>query len=407
MFLPPDALRPRIAPTERCARAGVAVRPTRRRCRSCAASCTIRRRGGWAASPGTRGCSARRPICRASAACCSTAARLGAARILSPATVARMTSPATPPGMRDVRGLGWDIDSSYSSNRGELFPLGSFGHTGFTGTSLWLDPATKSYVVFLSNRVHPDGKGDVTPLRARVATIAAAALLSPRRRRARHCWPRDRARDARRRQRSSRSRAPAPTVLDRHRRARGRELRAAARQARRPADESDRAVARRRQHDRSARARARRDAGRAVQPGARHPRRARRPRRRRRATRRPACRFTRSTASTRRPTAAMLDGSTRIVVDLQDVGARFYTYPTTIAYVLEEAAKRQAAGLRARPARTRSTAFDVEGPAQDAGGSRLHRLPADADPPRPDDRRAGAAVQRREGASARISRSCR
>ena len=84
--------------------------------------------------------------------------------------------------LRDVRGLGWDIDSSYSANRGELFPIGSFGHTGFTGTSLWLDPATKSYVVFLSNRVHPDGKGDVTALRGKVATVAAAALMYCRRR---------------------------------------------------------------------------------------------------------------------------------------------------------------------------------------------------------------------------------
>src|SRR5262249_22021976 len=83
-----------------------------------------------------------------------------------------------PPEMRAVRGLGWDIDSSYSSNRGELFPIGSYGHTGFTGTSLWLDPTTKSYVIFLSNRVHPDGKGDVTALRGKVATVAAAALIS-------------------------------------------------------------------------------------------------------------------------------------------------------------------------------------------------------------------------------------
>ena len=88
-----------------------------------------------------------------------------------------MTSPATPVSMSDVRGLGWDIDSMYSANRGELFPIGSYGHTGFTGTSLWLDPSSQSYVIFLSNRVHPDGKGDVTPLRGRVATVAAAALL--------------------------------------------------------------------------------------------------------------------------------------------------------------------------------------------------------------------------------------
>ena len=80
-------------------------------------------------------------------------------RILSPLTVAKMTTPATPGDERNVRGLGWDIDSSFSSNRGELLPIGSFGHTGFTGTSLWIDPATGMFVVFLSNRVHPDGKG--------------------------------------------------------------------------------------------------------------------------------------------------------------------------------------------------------------------------------------------------------
>ena len=76
-----------------------------------------------------------------------------------------------------MRGFGWDMDSSYSANRGELLPLGSFGHTGFTGTSIWIDPATRVFVIFLSNRVHPDGRGDVTPLRARVGTIVASALL--------------------------------------------------------------------------------------------------------------------------------------------------------------------------------------------------------------------------------------
>jgi CubicO group peptidase (beta-lactamase class C family) len=88
-----------------------------------------------------------------------------------------MTAPASPPGHRDQRALGWDIDSSFSSNRGELLPIGSFGHTGFTGTSIWIDPATQIFIVFLSNRVHPDGKGDVTPLRAKVATAVAAALV--------------------------------------------------------------------------------------------------------------------------------------------------------------------------------------------------------------------------------------
>ena len=102
---------------------------------------------------------------------------LDGARVLSPLTVARMTSRATPPVMSANRGLGWDIDTTFSSNRGELFPIGSFGHTGFTGTSLWIDPASGMYVVFLSSRLYPDGVGDVTPLRARVSTAAAGALV--------------------------------------------------------------------------------------------------------------------------------------------------------------------------------------------------------------------------------------
>src|SRR4029079_9255603 len=65
---------------------------------------------------------------------------------------------------------------SFSSNRGELFPLGSFGHTGFTGTSIWIDRVSQTFVGLLSNRVHPDGKGDVTPLRAKIATVVASAI---------------------------------------------------------------------------------------------------------------------------------------------------------------------------------------------------------------------------------------
>jgi uncharacterized protein YbbC (DUF1343 family)/CubicO group peptidase (beta-lactamase class C family) len=97
-------------------------------------------------------------------------------RVLSPLTVAEMTRPRLVAASGATRGLGWDINSSYSTNRGELFPLGSFGHTGFTGTSIWIDPASEMFVVFLSNRVHPDGKGDVGPLRGRVASIAAGSI---------------------------------------------------------------------------------------------------------------------------------------------------------------------------------------------------------------------------------------
>jgi CubicO group peptidase (beta-lactamase class C family) len=58
--------------------------------------------------------------------------------------------------------LGWDIDSGFSSPRGQHFPLGSYGHTGFTGTAFWIDPFSKTFFIFLSNRVHPDGKGSVS-----------------------------------------------------------------------------------------------------------------------------------------------------------------------------------------------------------------------------------------------------
>ena len=100
----------------------------------------------------------------------------GGVRILSPLTVAEMTRPRLVSPTGSTRGLGWDINTSYSTNRGELFPLGSFGHTGFTGTSIWIDPSSQMFVVFLSNRVHPDGKGDVGPLRGRVASIVAGSI---------------------------------------------------------------------------------------------------------------------------------------------------------------------------------------------------------------------------------------
>src|SRR5256884_344055 len=98
-------------------------------------------------------------------------------RILSPLTIATMTQPHAVSESGAARGLGWDMASSFSTNRGDLFPLGSFGHTGFTGTSIWIDPASDSFVIFLSNRVHPDGKGDVGPLRGRVASIVASSII--------------------------------------------------------------------------------------------------------------------------------------------------------------------------------------------------------------------------------------
>ncbi len=101
----------------------------------------------------------------------------GGRRILSPATIRLMTTPRPVPG--GLRALGWDVQTSYSSNRGELFPVGSFGHTGFTGTSIWIDPSSQTAVIFLSNRVHPRGRGNVTRVRGQVATLVAASIVAP------------------------------------------------------------------------------------------------------------------------------------------------------------------------------------------------------------------------------------
>jgi serine-type D-Ala-D-Ala carboxypeptidase len=96
-------------------------------------------------------------------------------RILSQETVRTMTTPRPVPGGK--RAYGWDVDTSYSSNRGQLFPKGaSFGHTGFTGTSIWIDPATQTAVIFLSNRVHPVAGTSINRLRGDVATLAASAV---------------------------------------------------------------------------------------------------------------------------------------------------------------------------------------------------------------------------------------
>src|ERR1044072_5539213 len=103
--------------------------------------------------------------------------RSGAVQILSPMSVAAMTTPHAVSEQGQARGLGWDIATTFSTNKGDLFPLGSFGHTGFTGTSIWIDPSSDTFIVFLSNRVHPDGKGDVGPLRGRVASIVAGSIL--------------------------------------------------------------------------------------------------------------------------------------------------------------------------------------------------------------------------------------
>jgi uncharacterized protein YbbC (DUF1343 family)/CubicO group peptidase (beta-lactamase class C family) len=163
-FLPPQSKLPRIAPTEMTD--GVMLRGT-------VHDPTARFMGGVA---GHAGLFTTAPDMARFARMMLNLGELDGVRIFQPETVKMMTSVQTPPGMEDRRGLGWDIDSGFSSPRGRHFPLGSYGHTGFTGTAFWIDPFSKTFFIFLSNRVHPDGKGSVVPLYRAVGTLAAAAV---------------------------------------------------------------------------------------------------------------------------------------------------------------------------------------------------------------------------------------
>jgi uncharacterized protein YbbC (DUF1343 family)/CubicO group peptidase (beta-lactamase class C family) len=361
MFLPPESLRTRIAPTERCdALAWPCTRLDAPFLRGVVHDPTARRMGRVAGHAGLFSTAADLSLyCRMLIG----GGALGSVRVLSPATVARMTSPATPVAMRDVRGLGWDIDSMYSVNRGELFPIGSYGHTGFTGTSLWLDPASKSYVIFLSNRVHPDGKGDVTPLRGRVATVAAAALLdNPSSRGSTRLAGFSRVSDAA--ARSSETVSPHPSVLtgidvleaEGFERLRGKRIGLLTNQTGRSqrgastidllAQAKDLKLVALFSPEHGIRG--------IVDDNVASSR-----------DEKTGLPIYSLYGDTRRPTAAMLDGIDTIVLDVQDVGVRFYTYAATTAYVMEEAAKRRLpVVVLDRPNPTGG--FTIEGPIQDA-----------------------------------------
>ena len=163
-YLPDASLSPRIAPTERL--------PGGEMLRGVVHDPTTRMMGGVAGHAGLF----------------STATDLGrfarmllgkgtfeGVRVLSPLAVRAMSTPQSPDGLAE-RALGFDLDSPYASPRGDLYPKGSFGHTGFTGTSMWVDPATRSYVILMTNRVHPDGRGSVVSLRSRVASVVAGGF---------------------------------------------------------------------------------------------------------------------------------------------------------------------------------------------------------------------------------------
>lgn len=159
-FLPPAAWRPKIAPTEYDEQGkmmrGVVHDPR------------ARRMGGVAGHAGV--------FSTADDLSKFARALLNGSPILAGDMVEKMTTPQQPPTAQVLRGFGWDIDSPFSSNRGDLLPVGSFGHTGFTGTSLWIDPTTHTYIILLTNAVHPRGKGSAIALRSKVATAVAVAL---------------------------------------------------------------------------------------------------------------------------------------------------------------------------------------------------------------------------------------
>lgn len=165
-FKPDPALNPAIAPTQ-FDENGILLR-------GIVHDPTARRMGGVAGHAGLFSC-ADDTLTYAKALLARRAGRPSAFP-LQPQTLVLMSTPQQPKGRPDLRGLGWDIATHYSTPRGDIFPASSFGHTGFTGTSMWLDPQTESAVIILTNRVHPNGKGNVIALRHNAATAAALAL---------------------------------------------------------------------------------------------------------------------------------------------------------------------------------------------------------------------------------------
>ncbi len=162
-FNPPPGVRGRVAPTE--VENGAPVRGVVHDPRA-------RRLGGVAGHAGLFSTAA--DLARF-ARMLLNGGELEGVRIFRPETVRLMTSVQTPPGL-PRRGLGWDIDSAYAGPRGELFPIGSYGHTGWTGTSLWIDPFSQTFVIFLANRNHPTESGNVSGLRRQLGTLAAQAV---------------------------------------------------------------------------------------------------------------------------------------------------------------------------------------------------------------------------------------
>lgn len=324
MFRPPAALQGRIAPTEVVD--GVLLRGV-------VHDPTARYMGGVAGHAGMFTTAA--DLARYAEMMLGEGEREGV-RIFSALTVRKFTTPQSPPDQPILRGLGWDIESPYSGNRGELFPVGSYGHTGFTGTSLWIDPVSRTYVILLANSIHPYLRPPITSLRGRVATAVAAALdirtpgivlsgynetlvAAGRRRVVARNGEVLTGLDVLAREKFARLAGKRVGLITNHT--------GLDRQGRRNVDlmreagvrvtalfSPEHGIGGKEEHDRIGHAR---DAATGIPI------------------------FSLYQGEQRRPTDEMLREVDVLVFDIQDVGARFYTYITTMAYAMEEAARRK------------------------------------------------------------------
>ncbi len=284
-------------------------------------------------------------------------------RILSAPSVEEMTSPESPSGYPRLRGLGWDLAAPLASNRDDLAPVGSYGHTGFTGTLIWLDPVSDTYVIILANRVYPNGRGDARPLREQILNLVSQALgpVSEHRVVAGCPWlapfcERGRIRHAAVREPIV---ATGADVLEARGFAPLKGMRVGVITNRTGVDLRGKSLIRLLQsapgvklaaiftpeHGLLANEDARVSSG--IDPATGVP-------------------LFSLYGTFRRPTDRMLEGIDALVFDVQDAGARFYTYPTTMAYAMEAAARRGIAFyVLDRP--DPIDAAVVEGPVMDPG----------------------------------------
>ncbi|NLZ02354.1 MAG: DUF1343 domain-containing protein [Pirellulaceae bacterium] len=272
--------------------------------------------------------------------------QFGEARIFSPQAAQTMTAGYPVPG--GLRGLGWDVRSGYSTNRGSALSPSAFGHGGFTGTALWIDPQLDLAVVFLSNRLHPDGKGAVNPIAGKVATIVAESVTDKR---------------------------PGQVLAgidvlrrDGFRRLAGRRVGLITNQTGISRDGTstiqllhdapnvELAAIFSPEHGLEGKLEA-------AVADSRHG-----------GTQLPVYSLY---GATRRPTAAMLKGLDTLVFDIQDIGSRFYTYISTMGYAMEAAAE-HGLGFLVLDRPNPIGGLRVEGPVLDAGRQSFvgyHRLP--------------------------------